>query len=254
MFQRKLQNRVLTFWLTAPIRHCSHRKLIIAKGTVLFTEYLFFFFIVIIKFDFDFIRTVFKHVVLMSILSDLEVCMSAHFLQLLVHHPARCKADHSPWYNVKIKNEWCSAYSLLIEPAVTLSHVHCAKNYVPFVAVVLMCSQRNDCCRQITRPRCSTDFWRSLTSSTFLWRRRRMERVTAQINLRRRRPKRIHYSPRRLNLTLMHLQLIEYLFQTCECQIDWIHSSLTCDTAPGPVCFVWILELWDYDIIFLIIY
>ena len=124
---------------------------------------------------------------------------------------------------------------------------HCAKNYVCFVAVVLMCAQRNACCQQITRPKCTTDFWRSLTSSTFLWRRRRMEKVMGQINLRRRRPKRIHYSPRRLNLTLMHLQLIEYHFQTCECQIDWIHSSLTCDTEPGPVCVVWILELWLCD-------
>jgi len=34
----------------------------------------------------------------------------------------------------------------------------------------------------------------------------------------------------------------------------WIHSPLTRDTAPGLVCFVWILEMWDCDIIFLILY
>jgi len=41
----------------------------------------------------------------MGILSDLEMFMTPHFLQLLVHHPAGREADHSPWFSVKIKNE-----------------------------------------------------------------------------------------------------------------------------------------------------
>lgn len=126
MFQRNLQYTVLTFWLTALIRHCSHRTLVSANDTILVTEYLFC--LIIIKFE------TCKHVVLMIILSVSERPMSPHCFQLLVHHPVRWEVDHSPSYRMSgalpslylyvfSYRTYCNAFSCCIVPKLCMFFV-----------------------------------------------------------------------------------------------------------------------------------